>query len=343
VWLAEPVTATYPELAPWISRQLGYSGARVVRELSGGNSNVTLLVATDQGKLVLRTPPAATISPTAHRGVEREAGVMSALHGHAPVPRVLGWCDDSAVIGRPFALVEFIDGLSITERLPPGYDGVAAVNSLGEQLTDALAAIATAPWQQLGLEKFGNPDNFLRRQIERWLGTREKSAVRELPQLFTLGQWLLDNLPTRGPTGIVHGDYHLDNTLCSADKPELLAVIDWEMATIGDPLTDLGLFLMFWGGRAVEPPGFAHVQAVSRREGVVGRRELAARWADATGIAIDQLDFYMCFAFWRLAAIVEGAYGLYVAGTVDTPYARGLEYDVPALLEEARLAAKGAW
>jgi aminoglycoside phosphotransferase (APT) family kinase protein len=100
---------------------------------------------------------------------------------------------------------------------------------------------------------------------------------------------------------------------------------------------------MFWGGRAVEPPGFAHVQAVSRREGVVGRRELAARWADATGMAIDQLDFYMCFAFWRLAAIVEGAYGLYVAGTVDTPYARGLEYDVPALLEEARLAAKGAW
>ncbi len=198
--LASPVPDSYPKLAPWISTHLGYSGAHVVRELSGGNSNVTLLVATDQCKLVLRTPPAATISPTAHRGVEREAGVMSALQGHAPVPRVLGWCEDSAVIGRPFALVEFIDGLSITDRLPPTYDGVAAINSLGEQLTDALAAIATAPWQQLGLEKFGNPDNFLRRQIERWLATREKSTVRELPQLFTLGQWLLDNLPSRAPT-----------------------------------------------------------------------------------------------------------------------------------------------
>jgi aminoglycoside phosphotransferase (APT) family kinase protein len=100
---------------------------------------------------------------------------------------------------------------------------------------------------------------------------------------------------------------------------------------------------MFWGPRRVEPPGFAHVQAVSRREGITNRRTLAERWARATDISIDNLDYYMCFAFWRLAAIVEGAYGLYVAGKVDTPYARGLEYDVPALLEEARMAAEGDW
>lgn len=314
-----------------------------MRELSGGNSNVTLLVDTNQGKLVLRTPPADTISPTAHRGVEREARVMSALRGHAPVPEVLGWCGDSEVIGRQFALIEYIDGVSITAQLPDSYDGVSAVNELGGQLADALAAIAIAPWQKLDLAGFGNPENFLRRQIERWLTLRSKSAVRELPQLAVLGQWLLDNVPASAPVGVVHGDYHLDNTLCSTARPELLAVIDWEMATIGDPLTDLGLFLMFWGPRAVDPPGFAHVQAVTRRAGVTSRRELAARWSNATGIALDNLDYYMCYAFWRLAAIVEGAYELYVAGTVDTPYAKGLEYDVPALLEEARMAKDGDW
>lgn len=315
----------------------------MVRELSGGNSNLTLLVDTNQGKLVLRTPPADTISPTAHRGVEREARVMSALRGHAPVPEVLGWCGDSEVIGRQFALIEYIDGVSITAQLPDSYDGVSAVNELGGQLADALAAIAIAPWQKLDLAGFGNPENFLRRQIERWLTLRSKSAVRELPQLAVLGQWLLDNVPASAPVGVVHGDYHLDNTLCSTARPELLAVIDWEMATIGDPLTDLGLFLMFWGPRAVDPPGFAHVQAVTRRAGVTSRRELAARWSNATGIALDNLDYYMCYAFWRLAAIVEGAYELYVAGTVDTPYAKGLEYDVPALLEEARMAKDGDW
>jgi aminoglycoside phosphotransferase (APT) family kinase protein len=115
------------------------------------------------------------------------------------------------------------------------------------------------------------------------------------------------------------------------------------MATIGDPLTDLGLLLMFWGPRSVDPPGFAHVQAVSRRDGAVERRELVRAWCEASGLQADRLEFYLCFAFWRLAAIVEGAYGLYLAGKVDTEYARGLEHDVPALLQEAALAAQGEW
>jgi aminoglycoside phosphotransferase (APT) family kinase protein len=330
-------------LQTWIEQHLQRSDARLVKELSGGNSNVTCLIETAQGPMVLRTPPGDTISPKAYRGVEREAKVMRALRGHVAVPQVLAWCEDSGVIGRPFALVEHIDGISITDTLPDSYGQVEAINSLGEQLTDQLAAIALAPWQALGLGEIGNPDNFLRRQIERWLAVREKSPVRDLPAMADIGQWLLDHLPQDSPTGVVHGDYHLDNTLCSAERPELLAVIDWEMATIGDPLTDLGLFLMFWGPRKVTPPGFTHVQAVTRVAGITGRRELAGRWAEATGIAIDNLDYYLCFAFWRLAAIVEGAYGLFLEGKVDTPYARGLEYDVPALLKEAQLAAEGDW
>ena len=332
-----------PAFTEWCATELKRTGATVVKELSGGNSNLTQLIDTDQGPLVLRTPPANTISPKAHRGVERESIVMAALAGRVPVPEVVAWCDDPQIIGRPFVLVEHIDGVSITETLPSAYGGVEAVNSLGEQLTDALADIATAPWRDLGLDRFGNPDNFLERQIERWLEVRQTTAARELPEIASLGQWLLDNLPKDGPVGVVHGDFHLDNTLCNREQPELLAVIDWEMATIGDPLTDLGLFLMFWGPRSAEPPGFRHVQAVTRIEGVVSRRTLANRWAERTGIDISQLNFYLGFAFWRLAAIVEGAYVLYTQGKVDTDYARGLEYDVPTLLAEARRATEGDW
>ncbi len=327
----------------WCAREHNLQDAQIVKELSGGNSNLTQLINTEQGPLVLRTPPANTISPKAHKGVERESIVMKALHGHAPVPGVVAWCEDPGVIGRPFVLVEHIDGVSITDELPAAYESASAINTLGEQLTDALADIATAPWQDLGLENLGNPQNFLARQINRWLEVRQSATARPLPQLDSLGEWLLANIPANGPVGVVHGDYHLDNALCSRERPELLAVIDWEMATIGDPLTDLGLFLMFWGPRKVDPPGFKHVQAVSRVDSVISRQELAHRWSQKTGIDIGALNFYLCFSFWRLAAIVEGAYKLYLDGKVDTPYARGLEYDVPALLEEAQLAAEGNW
>jgi len=330
--------------ARWCESELGRSGARIERELSGGNSNLTQLVQTDQGPLVMRSPPANTISPKAHRGVEREYTVMKALHGHMPVPETVAWCADPAILGYPFALVEHIDGVSITDQLPTAYAGASAVNALGEQLTDALAALAIAPWQDIGLDGLGNPENFLRRQVERWLTVRADHSVRDLPDIALLGHWLLDNIPPQSPTGVVHGDFHIDNALFGRETPALLAVIDWEMASVGDPLTDLGLFLMFWGDkRSAEPPGFAHVQAVTRRHGVHSRRLLADRWAAASGLSIANLDYYCCFAFWRLAAIVEGAYGLYVQGKVDTPYARGLESDVPALLREAAQAAEGDW
>ncbi|MEH6568742.1 MAG: phosphotransferase family protein [Halioglobus sp.] len=327
----------------WAESELGLRGARIDGELSGGNSNLTQLVVHDQGQLVVRSAPANTISPKAHLGVQREARFMSALAGHAPVPKVLCWCEDTEILGYPFALIEYIDGVAITEKLPSSYDNVGALNDLGVQLASALGSIACAPWQDLGLADMGKPENFLRRQVERWLEVRRSQSTRHLPEIQRLGEWLLENLPENGPVGVFHGDYHLDNTLCHRERPELLAVIDWEMGTIGDPLADLGLLLMFWGPRTVSPPGFAHVQAATRKEGVIGRRELVEVWSKASGIEPRNLDFYLCFAFWRLAAIVEGAYGLYLEGKVDTDYARGLEYDVPALLKEAALAAEGEW
>jgi len=338
------LSAHSAKLADWIAANTGVGGAVVERELSGGNANLTVMLQSDTGALVLRTPPENTISPTAHRGIEREARVMKALQGHVKVPQVLAWCGDSDVIGRPFLLVSHVDGVSITDTLPAAYgDAGSCVDALGAGLIDELAAIHRAPWRESGLEGLGNPDGFLHRQISRWRQTRAETAVRDLPLLERLGDWLLQNIPAQSPVSLVHGDYHLDNTLSRRDRPELAAVIDWELATIGDPLTDLGLLLMFWGPRKIAAPGFAHIQAVSRGAGALSRASMAQRWAGLTGHSIDALPYYLCFAFWRLAAIVEGAYVLYRQGTVDSAYARGLEHDVPALLREAELAAGGDW
>ncbi len=291
----------------------------------------------------MRSAPANTISPRAHLGVHREALVLSELQGYALVPEVIAWNEDPSIIGRPFSLIECIEGISITNELPPSYDGIAAVNILGEQVIRELARIATAPWERLRDAKLGKPEKFLERQIERWLSIRRDTYVRALPEIEEIGNWLLKNLPDDSPAGVVHGDFHLDNTMCDPYQPEVKAVIDWEMATVGDPLIDLGLFLMFWGPRKIEDPGFGHIQEVSRREGVVDRRALVSLWSFETGVDIRHMDFYMTFAFWRLAAIVEGAYCLHFKGDINSDYAQGLEYDVPALLTEARLAMLGDW
>jgi len=332
-------------LADWLAAHAGVTGARVTGALGGGNANITLQLDSDDGRLVLRTPPENAVSAKAHRGIEREGRVLRALSGRARVPGFVAWCEDPTVLGRPFLVVRHVDGVAITDTLPASYDDTAeSVNRLGEDLVDELALVHTLPWATLGLEGFGRPEGFLERQVTRWREVRRSDQVRELPQLETLADWLLAEKPADHPGALTHGDYHLDNTLSLPDRPGLAAIIDWELATIGDPLSDLALLLMFWGDqRRSNPPGFPHIQQVSRRTGVHSRRELAERWSRQSGMALDNLDYYLCFAFWRLAAIVEGAYVLYRRGKVDTAYARGIEQDVPALLAEAAAAARGDW
>ncbi|MFK8040910.1 phosphotransferase family protein [Congregibacter sp.] len=333
------------EVIPWLAQELGWSETRFTGALAGGNSNLTWRFASGSESCVVRTFPAETISPTAHRGIEREERVLRAVAGHVRAPRVLAWCDDLSVLGRPFLVVECIDGTAITDVLPEAYaEDDDAVNRLGCELIDQLAAIHRVPFPSADLEGLGRPESFLQRQLTRWTAVREKTLVRALPELFSLGQWLADNVPPDCEPSLIHGDYHLDNTLASHHKPEILAVIDWELATVGDPYTDLGLALMLWGNeRHADPPAFAHLHAISRRPGVLSRRDLAQRWSELTGRDLAHLDYYMAFSFWRLAAIVEGAYCLYVQGKVDSDYARDLEYNVPALLKEAQEASRGNW
>ena len=334
---------TPPHFTRWLADRAGLHDARLAARLGGGNSNVTQLIEHRDGRAVLRRPPDNAISASAASGVRREFQMLRALHGHARVPRALAFCDDASVLGVPFAVVEHVDGVALSTTLPPAYPpGAATLAQLGEELVDALATVHTLDWGALGIEPPNAPQDYVSKQIQRWLKARAAESVRELPLIDMLGRWLQAHLPPPPPPTVMHGDFHLDNTLFGREAPRLAVIIDWELASIGNPYADLALMLAFWGPRSVEPPGFAFVQQLTRTPGCIDRDALAQRWSRRTGLALDDLPFYRVFALWRLAAIVEGAYILFRQGKVSDDYSRRLEYDVPALLDEAaQLAGPG--
>ncbi|WP_338426929.1 phosphotransferase family protein [Sphingopyxis kveilinensis] len=328
--------------ARWLEREAGIAEARIVRPLTGGNANVTSLVETASGPMVLRHPPADTVSDLAGAGIAREFRFVSAIAGKAPVAEPILFCDDPDVLGAPFSLTRFVRGLAITDTLPPAYPNtVDTLDAVGHALIDALASVHAIEPVPAELGDVGKARTFVARQIERWRAVRAAQAVRDLPLIEVLGAWLAANVPEPEAVRIVHCDYHLDNVLMDPDVPQVRAILDWEMATLADPMVDVGLVTAMWNRDESAPLGFAFVQRVSNVVGAVDGRGLAQRWARATGLSIDHLAYFQAFALWRLAAIVEGAYVLFRQGQVDGAYERGLEQDVPALLDAARRIAAG--
>lgn len=326
----------------WLEKTAGIANARIVRPLAGGNANVTSLVETADGTMVLRHPPADTVSDLAGAGIAREFRFVSAIAGQAPVAQPVVYCEDTGILGTPFSLTRFVRGAVITDTLPPAYaDDVATRDAIGQELIDALASVHAIAPVPAGLGDPAKGRHFVARQIERWRKVRESHAVRDLPLIETLGTWLAENVPPPEAVRIVHCDYHLDNVLMDPDVPRVEAILDWEMATLADPLVDVGLVTAMWNRDENLPLGFAFVQRVSNHPDVISGADLARRWASRTGLSVNRLGYFQAFALWRLAAIVEGAYVLYRQGQVDGPYERGLEHDVPFLLDAARRVAAG--
>jgi aminoglycoside phosphotransferase (APT) family kinase protein len=320
-------------LGAWLESELPGERLRELRRLAGGHSNETYLLETSAGRRILRRPPHATIDASAHSMV-REYRVLCALADtDVPAPRPLALCEDVEVLGASFMVMDFVDGVALTDRLPDSYP--SDVRGAGYAVVDALATLHRAPWRELGLEGFGKPDGFLERQVGRWRSQFERYRVRELPLFDQLADWLEANRPEESHAAIMHGDFHTDNCLISRERPVVTAILDWEMATIGDPLIDLGLLLGFWGPQRPATPAMPHVQEFSRVAGAPSRDELAERYAERSGISIERLGYYLTLAFWKLAAIVEGAYAHYLSGDVDDDYSRDLAENVPRLLQEA--------
>ena len=292
----------------------GADGRPLSAELiAGGRSNLTYCIGDDEHEWVLRRPPLGHVLPTAH-DMGREYRVLTALADtDVPVPKTFAFCDDVAVNGAPFYVMERVHG----RILRTGEEMVALTAeqaaACSRQLVDVLARIHGVDYGAVGLGDFGHPDGFMERQVRRWGEQRERSKAAELPEIDELGRRLRNALPESGPPTIVHGDYRLDNTMLADDDPgRVVAVLDWEMSTLGDPLADLGLFLLYWG--QADAQIIATGEAIEEHAGFASRDEIVEMYAEETRRSVDNLDFYVVFAFYKLAIIVEGIAARYRMG-----------------------------
>ena len=326
----------------WLAEHAGIPENAAIRPLAGGNANAAYEVSWGSERVLLRTPPAGHVDATAH-DLAREHRVLTALAGAGVrVPRPHALCLDTDVPHAPLLVLSFVAGTAITDELPAGYPAPsAALPTIGRELVGALAEIHTVDPGAAGLDGFGRPEGFLARQVERWMAQYERNRRREVPGFSRVARLLDERLPRDGDITVLHGDYHLDNSLFAPDHPRLLAVIDWEMATLGDPLLDLGLVLALWGDQRPDPCAFPRIQGVSRLPGAPDRASLAGWYERARGRPLPDIEAYLGLSLFKLAAVVEGAYALYLEGQMDNDYARSLEQDVPRLLSQAESHLRG--
>jgi aminoglycoside phosphotransferase (APT) family kinase protein len=305
-----------------LARLRGYFAEHVAgagdRELSaeliaGGRSNLTYSITNGEQTWVLRRPPLGHVLPTAH-DMAREYRVMSALAGTGvPVPVTYALCEDLDVNDAPFYVMEKVDGIIYRDGAALTVLTADDARRLSEELIDVLARIHRVDYAAVGLGEFGHPDGYLERQIRRWGQQWERSKTRELPAVDELARRLNAALPESGPPAIVHGDYRLDNTMMALDDPgRIVAVLDWEMSTLGDPLADLGLFLLYWGNSGAQI--IATGAAIEEQAGFLSPDEIVERYARESGRAVDALDWYVVFASFKLAIIVEGIHARYKMG-----------------------------
>jgi aminoglycoside phosphotransferase (APT) family kinase protein len=315
----EPLLVLEPLVAFLDAHGLG-AGEPAVEPIGDGHSNATFLVARGEGQLVVRRPPRGPLPPSAH-DVLREARVLRALEGSVPVPRVLAVCADPGVIGAPFYVMERVAGGVVTDAVPAALDDPAGRRGLGEALVDALVALHSVDWRAAGLEGFGRPEGYLDRQLARFTGLWARNRTRALPAVDRVGAWLAANRPAGAAATIVHGDFRLGNVMVAPHPPaRIVALLDWEMSTIGDPLADLGYLCTFWVDPDDPPAGIFEQHAITRQPGFPTRAELVARYEAASGRAANDIGWYEALALWKIIVFMEGNHRRALAGTVDDPY-----------------------
>jgi aminoglycoside phosphotransferase (APT) family kinase protein len=280
--------------------------------IPGGRSNLTYRLTDGEHRWVLRRPPLGHVLATAH-DMSREHRVISALGPTAvPVPRTELLCEDTEVLGAPFYLMEEVPGAALRQRdqcrwLTPEKAGV-----LSQRLVDVLADLHAVDPAEVGLTDFGRPDGFLKRQVARWGKQLDASRSRDVPGIDDLRDWLGNTVPETSRATIVHGDYRLDNVLVTEDPLGISAVLDWEMATLGDPLTDLGLLYVYWHGIGeTDDPITGTVLSLP---GFWTREQLVERYAERTGADVGDLGWYVAFAYFKLAVILEGIHFRFTSG-----------------------------
>jgi aminoglycoside phosphotransferase (APT) family kinase protein len=310
--------------------------------IAAGMSNLTYVVTPEGGSdddaVILRRPPTGAVLATAHDMV-REHRVISALGATpVPVPRTLHLCTDTAVLGAPFYVMERVQGIHVVKDFPAGYaDAPDERRAVAERLVDVLADLHSVDYDSVGLAEFGRPEGFAARQVRRWTKQWDATRDQDRPGLDALAARLAETVPTTQRSSIVHGDYRLDNCLLDPENPgRIKAVLDWEMSTLGDPLTDIGMMFVYWPEAGEERA--SSMSPVTTLPGFLTRRELAERYAARTGADLSVLNWYVGFAYFKFAAIVAGIVARSAAGAMAGKDTAGYADRIDPCVELGRAA-----
>jgi aminoglycoside phosphotransferase (APT) family kinase protein len=298
-------------------------GDLVVKQFPSGHSNLTYSLSLGEKEMVLRRPPFGSKVKSAH-DMGREYHVLARLHGAYPAPQPLLHCTDESILGAPFYVMERVRGVILRRNLPPGLELIQeTARKLSESFIDQLAHLHGLNYTALGLGELGKPQGYLERQVRGWMERYQGSKTHDFPEVEPLSTWLREHMPAQAAGTLVHNDYKYDNmVLDSTDITQVKAVLDWEMCTLGDPLTDLGTALAYW----IDPGDPPEMQMVrwgpTIVPGMLSRAELAQRYAEKTGRDLSHIVFYYVFAMFKVAVIIQQIYYRFFHGlTKDERFA----------------------
>jgi aminoglycoside phosphotransferase (APT) family kinase protein len=321
-------------LATWLEGNVaGFAGPFAIQKFPGGQSNPTYRIDAASGAYVLRRKPFGPILPSAH-AVEREHALIAALHPTGfPVARPYGLCEDDAVIGAPFYIMEMVEGRTLWDGSLPGMIP-AERTAHYDAIVDTLAALHGIDYQAVGLGGYGKPGNYFARQVERWTRQYRGSQTDEVAEIERLIEFLPRTVPEQTRTSIVHGDFRIDNMIFAPDAPHVGAVLDWELSTLGDPLADFSYFLMSW---VTEPEGRSGVKGLTGPDtGIPTIEAVVARYCAATGRdGVPDLNWYFAYNLFRLAGIVQGIKKRMLDGNASSAQAAKTVERLPGLAAAA--------
>lgn len=332
--IREGETLDLSSLDAYLGTQLPeLTGELSVEQFPSGYSNLTYLLRKGQTELVLRRPPFNVQVKSGH-DMGREHRVLSALDGvYPPAPRPVAYCEDKAVIGAPFYVMERCRGIILRKKVPRalGIDE-GKLRTLCEALVDELAVLHGVDLEKAGLADFGRPQGYVQRQVDGWIGRFEKAKTSDVADIERIGTWLRERIPADGVPTLVHNDYKFDNVVLDPSDPtRIIAVLDWEMCTVGDPLMDLGTTLGYWVQNDDDPRWQAMAFGPTNAKGALTRQQLAERYAEKTGRDVSNMLFYYCFALLKIAGIVQQIYYRWAKGYTKDPRFGMLDQIVLAL------------
>jgi aminoglycoside phosphotransferase (APT) family kinase protein len=329
-------------LQPFLQDRLGETGPITVEQFPGGHSNLTYLLRLGDCELVLRRPPFGSKVRSAH-DMAREFRVLSKLHTAYPLaPKALLYCDDPSILNAPFYLMEPIRGLIIRRDPPPGVPfPPETTGRLSEVFIDNLARLHGLDYAAVGLADLGKPQGYLERQVKGWIERYHNSKTHDLPEVDRISPWLLARMPATYESALLHNDYKYDNLVLDPnDATKIVGVLDWEMCTIGDPLTDLGTALAYWTDPQ-DPEDFQEIRsAPTTLPGTLTRAQLVERYAAAASRDPGDMIFYLAFARFKVAVIIQQIYYRYAQGLTQDERFAVLPKRIHALMRASWLTAE---